>query len=105
MARRSPDGTVMVFPRCCDVHTFTMKHPLDIAFVDRRGYVVEVHRFVLPGVRLRSEKAHAAVERFARSGPWFMRGDVIDIPDTYETRRAPKGVSVPATRKRRVSWS
>ncbi len=105
MARRLPDGTVMVFPRCRDVHTFTMKHPLDIAFVDRRGYVVEVHRFVLPGVRLRSGKACAVVERFARSGPWFMRGDVIDIPGQYGTRRIPRGVSVSATRKRRVSWS
>lgn len=80
MAYRPPDHTVMVFPGCRDVHTLTMKHPLDIAFVDRRGLVVEVHRLVLPGTRLRHEKAAGVVERFAQSGPWFERGDVIRLP-------------------------
>lgn len=66
----------MVFPRCRDVHTLTMRHPLDVAFLDRRGRVVAVHRLVLPGARLRCGRAWAVVERFARPGPWFVRGDV-----------------------------
>lgn len=80
LAGRRPDHTVMAFPRCRDVHTLTMRHPLDIAFVDRRGAVVEVHRLVLPGARLRNDRAFGVVERFARSGPWFMRGDVVKVP-------------------------
>ena len=49
LAGRRPDSTVMVFPRCRDVHTLTMRHPLDVAFLDRRGRVIAVHRLVLPG--------------------------------------------------------
>ena len=59
----------MVFPRCRDVHTLTMRHPLDVAFLDRRGRVVAVHRLVLPGARLRCGRAWAVVERFARPAP------------------------------------
>lgn len=73
----------MVFPRCRDVHTLTMKHPLDVAFVDRRGLVVEVHRLVFPGARLRHGRAAAVIERFAQSGPWFERGDVVKLPDGH----------------------
>ena len=56
----------MGFPRCRDVHTLTMRHPLDVAFLDRRGRVIAVHRLVLPGARLRCGRAWAVVERFAR---------------------------------------
>lgn len=80
LARRSPDHTVMVFPRCNDVHTFTMRHALDIAFADKRGRVVAVHRSVLPGVRLHHGRAALVLERFAREGPWFERGDVVQGP-------------------------
>ena len=52
LAGRRPDSTVMVFPRCRDVHTLTMRHPLDVAFLDRRGRVIAVHRLVLPGASL-----------------------------------------------------
>lgn len=75
LAGRRPDRTVMVFPRCRDVHTLTMRHPLDIAFLDGEGRVTEVHRLVLPGARLRCSRAAAVVERFARPGPWFVLGD------------------------------
>ena len=80
LAGRPPDRTVMVLPRCRDVHTLTMRHPLDLAFVDRAGRVIEVHRLVLPGTRLRSDRAFGAIERFARPGPWLMRGDSVEIP-------------------------
>ena len=68
LAGRRPDSTVMGFPRCRDVHTLTMRHPLDVAFLDRRGRVIAVHRLVLPGARLRCGRAWAVVERFARPG-------------------------------------
>lgn len=77
MARRPPDHTVMAFPRCSDVHTWTMEYALDIAFIDRWGYVIEVHRSVPPKRRLRNGRAAMAVERFACGGPWFERGDRI----------------------------
>lgn len=91
LARRAPDRTVMVFPRCRDVHTLTMRHPLDIAFVDRRGLVVEVHRLVLPGARLRSPRGRAVIERFARPGPWFMTGDAVELPGCARPERRRPG--------------
>ncbi|WP_304425803.1 DUF192 domain-containing protein [uncultured Adlercreutzia sp.] len=75
LAGRAPDATTLVFPRCRDVHTITMRHRLDIAFLDRRGRVLGVHRQVPPGRRLRNRKARAVVERFARPGPWLRPGD------------------------------
>lgn len=80
----------MVFPRCRDVHTLTMRHPLDVAFLDRGGQVVGVHRLVLPGARLRHGRAWAVVERFAQPGPWFVRGDRCLFPDGSRRSR-PKG--------------
>lgn len=76
LAGRAPDRTTLVLPRCRDVHTFTMRHDLDVAFLDKNGVVLEVHRMVLPKRRLRHPKAATVVERFARPGPWLMRGDV-----------------------------
>lgn len=76
LAGRAPDGTTLVLPRCRDVHTLTMRHALDIAFLDKSGIVLEVHRMVSPGARLRRPRAATVVERFAGPGPWLMRGDV-----------------------------
>lgn len=88
LAGRVPDRTVMVFPRCRDVHTMTMRHPLDVAFLDRAGIVVEVRRFVLPGMRLSNRRASGVVERFYQPGPWFVRGDRCRMEGSYAKRSA-----------------
>lgn len=77
LAGRRPDDTVAYFPRCRDVHTLSMAYPLDILFVDRQGYVIEVHRGVRPRTRLRNRRGWGVVERFAQAGPWFRRGERI----------------------------
>lgn len=77
LAGRPPDETVAYFPHCRDVHTMTMDVPLDILFADARGRVLEVHRGVRPRTRLRNGRSHGVVERFARPGPWFQRGDYL----------------------------
>ncbi|MFR5091436.1 MAG: DUF192 domain-containing protein [Adlercreutzia equolifaciens] len=97
LAGRRPDSTVMVFPRCRDVHTLTMRHPLDVAFLDRRGRVIAVHRLVLLGARLRCGRAWAVVERFARPGPWFVRGDVCLLPDAPRDARKPRAPALART--------
>ena len=77
LAGRKPDDTVAYFPRCRDVHTMSMTYPLDILFVDRQGFVIEVHRGVRPHSRLRPRGGWGVVERFAQAGPWFQRGERI----------------------------
>ena len=79
LAGRQPDNTVLVFPRCRDVHTLTMGYPLDVLFVDDEGRVIEVYRSVPPKSRLHCPRASAVVERFARFEPWFNVGDRLMI--------------------------
>lgn len=63
---------------CRDVHTMGMREPLDIAFIDEEGVVLEAHRAVGPMRRLRNRRAAAVAERRAACGePWFARGDVV----------------------------
>lgn len=107
LARRPPDHTVLVLPRCRDVHTMTMRHPIDVAFVGAQGMVLEVHRLVLPGVRLRHSRAVAVVERFAQSGPWFMRGNIIEIAERRSASAPLAGEPRlrKTVRRRRTLWS
>lgn len=79
LAGRKPDDTVMVFPRCRDVHTLTMRYRVDVLFLNREHRVIEVYRSVPPKSRLRCPQAMAVVERFARFEPWFNVGDVLRV--------------------------
>lgn len=73
------EGILMLAP-CSDVHTVGMKHCLDIAFVDRRGCIMESHRCVAPFRRLKKRGAVGVLERFSTcSSSWFEAGDQIGL--------------------------
>ena len=76
---RRPQAGVMLLAPCRDVHTFGMGHAVDVAFVDATGLVVEAHRAVAPGRRLRCRRARAVLERFAGEGPWLSAGDKVEM--------------------------
>ncbi len=65
-ARAVPDPhLVMAFPACASVHTFGMRLPLDIAFIDSAGAVLALYKGV-PPARIRSCRgATAVLERFS----------------------------------------
>lgn len=66
--RMPPDRrAVMCFPACRSVHTWGMRYPLDIAFIDRAGNVMRLCRNVGPGHVLRCADADAVLERAAIS--------------------------------------
>jgi hypothetical protein len=44
-----PEGEALVFPRCRQVHTFGMRFPIDVLFVDRRGRVARAVSNMKPG--------------------------------------------------------
>ena len=69
-------GVLMLVP-CHDVHTFGMRHSIDVAFVAADGTVVEAHRNVAPCHRLKNREAVATLERFAAEACWFNIGDRI----------------------------
>ncbi|HIT45437.1 MAG TPA: DUF192 domain-containing protein [Candidatus Aphodovivens excrementavium] len=74
-AHRGFSGVLVLAP-CKDVHTMGMGEPIDIAFIDREGVVLESHRAVGPFRRLRNGKASFVLERFSRGqARWVAPGD------------------------------
>lgn len=54
---------VMAFPHCSSVHTCFMAYPIDIAFIDVRGYVLACYENVRPWRMCSCPGAWAALER------------------------------------------
>jgi uncharacterized membrane protein (UPF0127 family) len=48
MGRRDLSGARLWFPRCTSVHTFFMRAPIDIVFLDRERVVVSLHEKAKP---------------------------------------------------------
>jgi uncharacterized protein len=58
--RRARQG--LLIPRCRSVHTFGMRFPLDLLFLDEHGGVLEVRRGVPPRRLVRCPGAMAVLE-------------------------------------------
>jgi uncharacterized protein len=69
LAFLDPDeaGAGLLIPRCSSVHTFGMRFPLDIFFLDREGTAIELRRGVVPR-RVVNRRGAAAVLEIP-SGP------------------------------------
>lgn len=75
-----PHNETILLAPCCDIHTFGMRHNIDVAFVDVQGVVVEVYQEVSPRRRLSNSGAVATLERFSNRGvSWVQKGDVIQV--------------------------
>jgi uncharacterized membrane protein (UPF0127 family) len=59
---RAEAGEGLLIPRCRAVHTFGMRFPLDLIFLDGGGRVVELRRGVSPGRFARCAGAEMVVE-------------------------------------------
>lgn len=79
MLFRDPDDITRLLVPCHDIHTFGMRHPLDVAFISKDGKVLDVHRNVSTMRRLKHEGASMVAERFSKDGDWLKKGDVIRI--------------------------
>jgi uncharacterized protein len=55
-------GPGLLIPRCRSVHSFGMRFPIDVAFLDRRGSVVRARRGVPAGRVLFCRAASAVLE-------------------------------------------
>ncbi len=89
LLRREPDETTLVLAPCRHIHTFGMRHPIDVAFVAGDGRVLSVHRAVGRCRHLGERDAVAVVERFFREGAWFQRGDYLKLGALRQDRQAP----------------
>jgi uncharacterized protein len=59
---RGGAGAGLLIPRCRSVHTFGMRFPLDLLFLDAEERVVEISRAVPPGRLIRCSRAMAVLE-------------------------------------------
>ncbi|HEX6026477.1 MAG TPA: DUF192 domain-containing protein [Solirubrobacter sp.] len=69
-----PETTALHIPRCRSVHTFTMRFPLDLIWLDKAGRVVRVDPNVPPR-RLKScLRARSVIEARAGTADNFLKG-------------------------------
>ena len=70
-----PPDHAMLFPRCRSVHTFGMRFPITVAFVDARWQVLAVRR--LPPGRLARPRLRARSVLECPAGADLRPGDVL----------------------------
>lgn len=73
------DAEPVALVRCRSIHTFAMTYPIDIAFVDEEGRIVDAVRSLGPNRRASSPYAFITLERPAASGPWFEVGERLSL--------------------------
>jgi uncharacterized membrane protein (UPF0127 family) len=59
---RSPRVAALLLPRCRSVHTFGMRFPLDLYWLDGGGEIVRVDRGVPPWRIVRCTRARCVIE-------------------------------------------
>src|SRR5689334_17122228 len=62
LLRVLPSGHALLIPDCRSVHTFGMRFPIDIAFLDDRGRAIRIARAVPPWRLLVCRDAFAVIE-------------------------------------------
>jgi uncharacterized membrane protein (UPF0127 family) len=67
-----PATTALHIPRCRSVHTFTMRFPLDLIWLDKAGRVVRVDADVPPRRLKNCLKARSVVEAPGGSADRFL---------------------------------
>jgi uncharacterized membrane protein (UPF0127 family) len=67
-----PPTAALHIPRCRSVHTFTMRFPLDLIWLDRDGRPVRVDRAVAPRRLKGCAKARSVVEANAGTADAFL---------------------------------
>jgi uncharacterized protein len=70
-----PDDVALLIPRCRSVHTFSMRFPLDLVWLDAAGAVVRVDRDVPPRRVRTCLRARSVLECVAgRAGAFLSAG-------------------------------
>ena len=71
--RPPPADHALLIPHCRSVHTFGMRFPIDVAFVDERGRVLRTERGVKACRVLTCRGAFAVLERVSPTRPRVVR--------------------------------
>jgi len=71
---------LMLIP-CKSIHSFGMHRPIDVAFIDKNGFVLKSITNLQPCRIVNCIKARAVLERFGDSSTqWLATGDRITLP-------------------------
>ena len=73
------DAMPVVLMRCASIHTFGMRYPLDVAFVDGEGRVLLSQRALPPKRLLSVRNAFCVFERPSGDAPWLEEGDRVSM--------------------------
>jgi uncharacterized membrane protein (UPF0127 family) len=60
--QQPPKRWAPLFPRCRSVHTFGMRFPIDVVFLDLHGWPIQIRRGVKPGRIVGCRHAAAVIE-------------------------------------------
>lgn len=78
----SPNGNTYALYNCNSVHTVGMKHPLDIAFIDSCGKVLQVYMHIPAGFKIKCREANVTLERFSsmhKNKSWLEKGQIVKL--------------------------
>ncbi len=77
MRYKPVDNVVVCLVPCAAIHTWGMKHSIDVCFCNREMRVIKSVRNVSPYMYLRCKGAVCVVERFAADSQWPKEGDTL----------------------------
>lgn len=66
-----PAGSALCIPRCAAVHTYGMRFPLDLVWLDGAERVIRIDSAVAPGRHVSCRRARAVIETPAGDGALF----------------------------------
>lgn len=69
------DAMPVVLMRCASIHTFGMRYPIDVSFVDAEGRVLLSQRALQPRRLLSARDAFCVFERPCSDEPWIEEGE------------------------------
>jgi uncharacterized protein len=59
---RSPRADALLLPRCSSVHTFGMRFPIDLYWLDTDGEIMRIDHYVAPWRVVRCRRARSVIE-------------------------------------------
>ena len=78
LGTRSDASPILLVP-CRSIHTFGMRYPMDICFLDASGGVVRSIRRVGAGAFLKADEARSVLERPSSAEPWPVEGSKLRL--------------------------
>jgi len=74
------DGELLMLIPCQSIHSFGLKEPIDVAFIDNCGQVLKSVSALPPNRVVNCRKAKATLERFTNGGStWLSVGSQLSI--------------------------